>query len=76
MPQYTLPPKEHVRPHGKLFHEHHGVKMVVYATWITQRHGGKVRRIRTGETCLVCGFHPNSAYKQASLEALENVLTQ
>ena len=72
--EYTLPPKLHVRPHGKLFHVHHGVKMVVYATWIMQRQGGKVRRIRTGETCLVCGFSPNAAYKRAQLEAMEVIL--
>ncbi len=73
--QYLLPPKEHVRPHGKLFHVHEGQKMIVNVLWVMQRKHGKVKHIRIGSVCFVCGFKGNEVYKRANLEAVQKLLT-
>ena len=72
--QQLLPTKLHVRPHGKLFHSHDGAKILVSALWVMQRKQGKVKHIRIGSVCFVCGFTGNEVYKRAQLEALEKLL--
>ncbi len=72
--QQLLPPKEHVRPHGKLFHVHDGQKIIVSALWLMQRKQGKVKHIRIGSVCFVCAFTGNDVYKRVQLEALEKLL--
>jgi len=68
-----LLPNPSVARHGKRYHYHHGVKMLLTTVYAQQRRNYKLAHYRIGKLCPYCGFHPNEIGRSIQQQALDAI---
>jgi len=68
-----LLPNPSVSRHGKHYHYHYGIKMLLTTIYMQQRRNYRLAHYSIGRLCPYCGYIPNDVGRSMQQQALDKI---